>query len=128
MKFLGIDYGTKRIGLATSDEEGRIAFPKKVIPNDNKMLETLENFIKEEKIEKVVMGESKNYRMEDNEIMVDVLDLKKILEVQLEMNVVLHPEVLSTMQARSMGAKEEGIDASAAAVILQSYLETKENV
>lgn len=125
MKFLGIDYGTKRIGIATADDGAGIAFPKSVIPNDNKILDVLEELIKEEEIEKIVIGESKNYRMEDNEIMTDILDLKKILETKLDMDVILHPEFLTSAQAKSMGASDEMLDASAAAVILQSYLESK---
>jgi putative Holliday junction resolvase len=125
MKYLGIDYGTKRIGIATSDDGGRVAFPKKVIANDNKILEVLEDLIREEGIEKVILGESKNYRMEDNDIMSDILDLKKILETQMEIDVELHSEVLSSVQAKKMGASDEMLDASAAAVILQSYLDSK---
>jgi putative Holliday junction resolvase len=125
MKYLGIDYGTKRIGLATSDEEGRVAFPKEVIPNDNKVLEVLERYIKEEGVECIVLGESKNYLMEDNDIMTEVLDLKKILETTMEVDVKMHSEVLSSVQAKKMGASDKMLDASAAAVILQSYLESK---
>lgn len=123
MKFLGIDYGTKRIGLATAEEGTGMAFPKSVIPNDNKILDVIENLIKEEGVGKIIIGESKNYRMEDNDIMVDILDLKKILETTLEIDVILHPEFLTSAQAKNMGASDEMMDASAAAVILQSYLE-----
>ena len=43
MKFLGIDYGTKRIGVAISDENGVLAFPKKIVLND---LDTFKKRIK----------------------------------------------------------------------------------
>ena len=35
MKYLGIDYGEKRVGIAISDEEGKVAFPKIVLKNNN---------------------------------------------------------------------------------------------
>ena len=34
MKYIGIDYGTKRIGIALSDDEGSFAFPKEIVPRD----------------------------------------------------------------------------------------------
>jgi putative Holliday junction resolvase len=128
MKYLGIDYGTKNIGIATSDDDGRMAFPKSVLDNDNKILENLEKLIKENKINKIVIGDSKNYKMEDNAIMEDVYDLKKILETTMEIDVDLHSEVLTSMQAeKMMGEKNEMIDASAAAIMLQSYLDLQNN-
>lgn len=123
-KHIGIDYGTKRIGIAFSDENGRMAFPNSVLANDNKMIENLNKLILENGVQKIVIGESKNYKMEDNEIMTEIYDLKKILETTLNIDVILYPEVLSSAEALNMGAKPEMIDASAAAIILQSYLDS----
>ena len=50
MKFLGIDYGTKRIGLAVSDENGTLAFPKEIVLNDADTLKRLGEIIEQEKI------------------------------------------------------------------------------
>jgi len=124
MRFLGIDYGTKRIGISTSDDEGRLAFPRLVLENNNKTIENLKSLIVEENIKTVVIGESKNYKMEDNEIMTDIYDLKKILEMELNIDVELHPEVLTSVQAEKMQGKNDMLDASAAAIILQSYLDS----
>ena len=46
MKFLGIDYGTKRIGLALSDEDGKLAFPKETLKNDGDALNIVVDLIK----------------------------------------------------------------------------------
>lgn len=128
MKYLGIDYGTKKIGLATSDEDGRIAFPKSVIDNDNKIIENLIRVIAENGIEKVIIGDSKDYNMKDNEIMGDIYDLQTVIKEQLQVDVDLHLEILTSMQAeKMMGEKNEMIDASAAAIILQSYLDLENN-
>ena len=45
MRYLGIDYGSKRIGLSISDEEGRMAFPHSVVENDSHALENISNII-----------------------------------------------------------------------------------
>ena len=127
MKYLGIDYGTKRIGLAMTDEGGTMAFPDSVIKNDAKLVETLEKKIKENKIEKVVLGESKNYKMVDNEIMKEIIDLKEIIEKVFELDVELQPEFMTSMQAEKIQGKNEMIDASAACIILQTYLDLNKN-
>lgn len=123
MKYLGIDYGTKRVGVATSDEDGKIAFPKEVVANDNDLIINLEKLIGSENIKKVIIGESKNFKMEDNEIMTDIIDLKDVIEATMEIDVELHPEVLSSVEAEKIQGKNDMIDASAAAIILQSYLD-----
>lgn len=127
MKYLGIDYGTKRIGIAISDENNKIAFPNTVIKNDSKILENLKKILNENKIKKVVIGESQNYKMEDNEIMGEIIDLKEVIEKTMEKDVILHPEFMSSMQAEKIQGKNKMIDASAAAIILQSYLDQKNN-
>ena len=61
MRFLGIDYGTKRIGVSTSDEEGVLAFPKEIILNDSNSFKRLGEIIKEENIKEIVVGESVDF-------------------------------------------------------------------
>ncbi|HMO78731.1 MAG TPA: Holliday junction resolvase RuvX [Candidatus Paceibacterota bacterium] len=123
-KHMGIDYGTKKIGIAISDDNGRIAFPKTTLNNDSKIIENLKKIISDNKITKIVIGESKNYKMQDNEIMKDILELKKVLETLLEADVILQPEFLTSVEALKMGSTQENINAGAAAVILQSYLDS----
>ena len=124
MKYLGIDYGTKRIGLATSDENGKIAFPLSVLENDNKFIENLRQIIEEKEIKSVIIGESKNYKMQDNAIMTEILDLKSIIESIFQIDAILYPEVLTSVEAEKIQGKNEMLDASAAAIILQSYLDS----
>jgi putative Holliday junction resolvase len=125
MRYLGIDYGTKRIGIAISNEDGEMAFPNCVLANDNKIIQNIEKIVKDNDVKKIVMGESKNYKMQDNEIMEDVLNLKMILEKLLEIDVVLHPEVLTSVEAEKIQGKNNMSDASAASIILQNYLDTE---
>jgi putative Holliday junction resolvase len=136
MKILGIDYGERRIGIAISDENQKVAFPKFVLKNDKELFSNLREIIEEEEISKIVLGESKDFKMKDNPIMEEINSFKDDLEDKFDLEVVLHPEVLSSHQAAKMAwsasdkssareAKNEMIDASSATIILQSYLDLK---
>ena len=127
MKILGIDYGEKRVGVAISDEGQKIAFPLKIIFNDKKLFDNFADIIKDHNIKKVILGESKNYQMQDNLIMKDILKFKSNLEDRFNLEVVLHSEILSSSQAELIQGKNKMLDASAAAIILQSYLDSKNN-
>lgn len=123
MRFLGIDYGTKRIGLALSDEEGGMAFPHSVIPNDDDFVKTLVGMIKKEQVGAIVLGESKDFEQKENPIMEEIHRLKDVLEKEKGLSVYLEPEFFTSAEARRLQGKHEKTDASAAAIILQSYLD-----
>ncbi len=125
MRILGIDYGSKRIGVAMSDENEQIAFPKLVLQNDARLIDNFQKIINENEIKTVVMGESKNYKMMDNEIMKEILDFREIMEKTFNVDVVMYSEILSSAQAEFFQGKNAMLDASAAAIILQSYLDSK---
>lgn len=123
MRLLGIDYGTKRIGVALSDEEGRIAFPHGVLTNDESVLEELAMLVENEKVTAIVIGESRDYSQKENPIMQKVRDLQIRLVEDTGLPVHLEPEILSSFEARRVRGKHEDLDASAAAIILQSYID-----
>lgn len=127
MRILGVDYGTKRIGVAITDDGGQMAFPKLVLQNDAKLIENFQKIITENEIKTVVLGESKNFKMVDNEIMKEILDFRDVLEKELNVDVVMYSEIYSSAQAEFFQGKTNMLDASAAAIILQSYLESKKN-
>ena len=108
-----------------SDENEQMAFPKLVLQNDRKIIENFEKIITENEIKTVVLGESKNFKMLDNEIMAEILDFKEVLEKNFDIDVVMHSEMLSSVQAEFFQGKTNMLDASAAAIILQSYLDSK---
>lgn len=125
MKLLGIDFGRKRVGIAVSDEGQKIAFPKAVYPNDKKLIEQIEDFCKGNSVSGIVLGESKNFKGEDNPVMEDILKFKEKIEMAISLPVFMEPEFMSSSEAEKMraeGDNKEMLDASAAAVILQSYL------
>jgi putative holliday junction resolvase len=126
MKLMAIDYGEKRVGIASTDESGEFALPRMTLPNDENLLESIMKFKKEEGIEKIVMGESKNLKGESNSIMGAVNNLKKDLE-NLGVEVIFHPEIFTTVEARQIQGQTPLTDASAAALILKNYLDTMYN-
>ena len=124
MKIMAIDYGSKRVGVASTDDAGEFAIPRAVLPNDEKLLQTILDSIQKFKVERVVVGESKNYSGEANEIMKETnIFADKLRENGID--VVFHPEVLTTMEAKQIQGQNDMTDASAAALILKSYLERK---
>ncbi len=127
MKMLGIDYGTKKIGLAVSDEEGRIAFPRIVLKNDGNAMLVICDFCKKENIEGIVIGESLNFKGEKNKVMDQITPFKTLLEEKTSVPVFFESEFLSSKQARNVHDSGELNDASAAAIILQSYLDKVKN-
>ena len=122
MKYLGIDYGTKRIGLAQSDESGTVAFPLVTIDTGPQALSEVATFAKENRIEKIVIGESKNFRNEPNLVMENIEQFKKDLAELTELPVEYEPEFMTSAQAAREGESKD-IDASAAALILQAFLD-----
>jgi len=127
MKYLGIDYGEKRVGVAVSDDSGSLAFAKTVLPNDKYLLENVWRICAEEKIDEIIMGESFNFSGEPNFIMKDILNFKKEIE-RHGLKVYLEPEFLTSAEAERIQGKNAKIDASAAALILKSYLDKKSKI
>lgn len=119
---MAIDYGEKRVGVASTDESGAFALPRAVWPNTESLLEQTLEFIKAHEIERVVLGDSRNLDGSRNPILDKIEEFKVRLEKR-GVEVVLHPEVFSTMEARQIQGNIDLTDASAAALILKSYIE-----
>lgn len=123
MRILGIDYGAKRVGVALSDDKGMMAFPKAVLPNDNYLFTEIKNLVKANGVETIVVGESRDYKMAENPIMGKVRPFVEELKRDLDVVVVYEPELLTSHQAAHFQGKTSMIDASAASIILQSYID-----
>jgi len=127
MRYLGIDFGSKKVGLALSDEGGQMAFPYKIIKNDKNFWTELSALIKKEKVEAVVLGHSLNKVGEENKIH-EVVE-KLILDLTLEFGfpVYLEPEIYTTRAAERLQEKNKPVDDSAAALILDAFLIKQKN-
>ena len=126
MRLLGIDYGSKRVGIAVSDEAGQFAMPLIVLSSSKNLVKEIADIAKENKAEQIVLGESKNYKGEANAVLPASMNLKKDLEVE-GYTVHFEPEFMTSVNAERFQGKNDMLDASAAALILQSYLDSHKN-
>ncbi|MDO8492366.1 MAG: RuvX/YqgF family protein [bacterium] len=124
MRVLGIDYGKKRVGIALSDESGKFALPKAVLPASPSLADEIEKLAKQSEVKTIVIGESLDYGGRPNPLIQDVDVLIRILEDK-GFDVVLEEEYGSTVEAERFQGKNEMSDASAAAIILQRFLDKK---
>ena len=124
MNYLGVDFGSKRIGLAVSDASGSFAMPLKVLENSEATVFEIWKICAERKIGMVVVGESRNFKMEENEIMKEAKIFVESLKEKAGLSVVTHPEFLTSAEAEKIQGKNDMLDASAAAIILKSYLDS----
>jgi putative Holliday junction resolvase len=139
VRYLGIDYGSKRVGLSLSDEEGKLAFPYKIIQNNLELVDTIHNICGKEEISAIVLGESHDLSGKPNKIMGSIEEFKRNLEGELDLPVFFEKEFMTTIFARGNDGKkgndarkikkgkDEKKDDSASALILQRYLDRKNN-
>lgn len=127
MKILGIDYGTKRVGIAISDDTASLAFPKAVLRNTHTLLSEIKSTVAENNVQKIVVGQSLDLDGKENLLMDDIKRFVTMLEGEIKLPVYLEPEFFTSQEAHK--GKKAGevsphmIDAVAAALILQRFLD-----
>lgn len=125
MKYLGLDYGSKKLGLAISDERGSLAFPYKILPNKNpeQLKSEILAILAQEKIQNLVVGESTKLNGQVNEILKETQEFVKNLQTSNpELKIFWEKEWFSTVEARRYDDRRNADD-SAAAIILQRFLD-----
>ncbi len=138
MRYLGLDLGTKTLGVAVSDKTGLIATSFTILRHDNNfdyLIEELKKVIKEKEIETIVLGLPKNMNNTIGERGEMVVSFKEKLEESTNLPVILEDERLTTKVAEnilitadvSRKKRKKVIDKMAANVILQSYLDRRNN-
>ena len=135
MKCLGMDLGTKTLGLATSDKLGIISSPYKVLRYDdiNNLVDEVINIIDELKIDTLILGYPKNMNNTLGDAVERTIKFKELLESKIDKEIILIDERLSTVEAEKYLISEdmrrekrkEIIDAVAASIILDTYLKSK---
>lgn len=118
MRYLGIDYGKKRIGLALSDPEGKMAFPRAVVATMDEVIA----IIRADEVRGIVIGIPKHPLNSDSRATKEIRTFADALSRAVQLPVVFEDEMFTTKIAEHNTAKNLS-DASAAAVILQSYLD-----
>ena len=141
MRVLGIDYGARRIGLALSDATATLASPWRLVQRPPSEAETLRVMIGEintlaaddDGLEAVVVGWPRRLDGSPTDQTAIVQAFARALEARIDIPVVLQDERLSSHEAESRLARREAdwrkrkakLDAAAAAVILQDYLDSR---
>ena len=135
MKYLGLDLGTKTLGIAVSDITHLVATPLTILRfEDSKYEDTIEplrNIIKQENIGKIILGLPKNMNKTMGDRAMSTLVYKKTLEEEFNIPVIMQDERLSTVAAHnymleadlSRKKRKAKVDGLAASIILQTYLD-----
>ena len=127
-KFLGIDYGQKKIGLALADSTTKIATPYKIIANDSVLFGKLRDICKQEGIGRIIIGVPLGLKGIKSKQYEEVLNFISQLEKEIQIAIEQQDENLSSRYAQSLlqETKAKGQDdAVAAMIILQSYLDER---
>ena len=126
MKFIGVDYGAKRIGVAVSDDGGRIAFPRVIVENTKGAIGEIVRIVAAEGAEHIVVGESLNASGEENEIMKEARPFAASLADASNLPFSFEKEFFTSVEARRFQT-EGRADDRAAAIMLQRYLDKINN-
>jgi putative Holliday junction resolvase len=149
MKYLGVDYGQKKIGIAISDDRGCLAFPRDIIVNDENHIKHIQNLCNQEEILDIVIGKSFDYQGNDNAIEKKILNFIKILNKENAYTIHRIDERMTTSlissenrhnfqkkqnsknfskNAKSVRESSKNDDAKVATVILQNFLDSKSKI
>lgn len=135
MRYLGLDLGTKTLGISISDITKTIATTYKTIrfneENYEQLILELREIIQNEQIEKIILGFPKNMNNTVGKRGEETILFKNMLEEIFKMEVILQDERLTTVEATnymldadmSRKKRKEKIDTLAANIILQTYLD-----
>lgn len=141
MRALGIDYGERRIGLALSDATGLLASPWKTMANDADLKQSARQLVDEARrlmsedggLDAIVIGLPRRLSGEPNAQTARVRELAALIASELDLPVTLQDERLTSREADALLARGERdwrqrkkqVDAMAAALILQDYLDAR---
>ena len=135
MRYLGLDLGTRTLGISISDTTKTIASTLKTIRfNDSEyesLIPELENIISEYNITKIILGLPKNMNNTMGERCTTTIQFQKLLIEKFDIEVVMQDERLTTVEATnymleadiSRKKRKHKVDALAANIILQTYLD-----
>ena len=136
-RLIGLDLGSKRIGVSICDEKQLIATPYKTIhkSKNNELIEELKNIIQENNIKAIIIGYPLNMDGSSGSSAQSVNDVSKNIDKEIDVDVCLWDERLSTVGAFNLSSqldvnvskREKNIDQNAAAFILQGAIDYLKN-
>lgn len=135
MRYLAIDHGQKRTGLAISDASETLVSPHSVIEtaNEEELLRRVLEVLKDEEIDAIVVGLPINMDSTEGARVKQVQQFVDTLKQQTDKPIYLHDERLSSFEAKHLiggleltrKKKKKRLDAIAAAAILRSFFDQK---
>ncbi len=125
MKYLCVDFGTKKCGLAQSDDFGSVAMPLAIVATRELDFEISKLFAKNV-YAKIVFGESRDSMGNENAVFAKAKEVAEKIYKKYKIEIVFEKEFFSSKHARADDGKRD-VDDRAAALILQRYLD-KENI
>ena len=136
-RLIGLDLGSKRIGVSICDEKQLIATPYKTIhkSKNNELIEELKNIIQENDVKAIIIGYPLNMDGSSGSSAQSVNDVSKNIDKEIDVDVCLWDERLSTVGAFNLSSqldvnvskREKNIDQNAAAFILQGAIDYLNN-
>jgi putative Holliday junction resolvase len=127
MRILAVDFGEKRIGLATSDASGQIATPRRTLRrlDDASAVAEIGRFCREEEVERVVFGVPRSPEGVESPFASRIRSFAEKFGRSIGLPVAFHEETLTSHEAASLlppGAAREEVDRTAAALLLEDFL------
>lgn len=127
MRILAIDFGERRIGLATCDASGQIATPRRTLQrrDDASAIEEIGRFCREEEVERVLFGVPRSPEGVESPFAARIRSFAEKFGRSTGLPVLFHEETLTSHEAASrlpLGAAREEVDRTAAAVLLEDFL------
>ncbi len=122
MKILGIDYGSKRVGLAISDESETLARELDIL-SPSEFWKSIEGIISEQAIEKIIIGLPLNMSGEVTDSTRRVQEFVDQLQERFTVPIEYMDERLSSVMAGHLPGGNKNVDSLAAQIILQNYLD-----
>jgi putative Holliday junction resolvase len=137
MRILAIDHGTKRMGIAVSDELKTLAQPLEFIPAHpyESFLARLQELLKEKEVELILLGLPRNMDGSYGPAAIKVREFQAALQGVVNVPIKTWDERLTSVQANRFliqgnvrrEKRREKVDQMAAAILLQSYLDSLAN-
>ena len=135
MRILSLDHGTKRVGIAVSDELKMIAQPLEFVPPEpfQAFLSRLNQLLQEKEVELILVGMPRNMNGSYGPAAIKVQEFVEKLKTQLKVPIQTWDERLTTVQANRLlieghvrrSERKGKVDKMAAAILLQSYLDSR---
>lgn len=137
-KYLALDFGLKRIGVAISDEDKLIAFPRDYFTNEKNVFEKIIDLVINEKVSKIIIGLPLNFKSKETDITKKARDFGNKLNLliklkKLNIEIIFFDERFTSSIAQNKminsdyskkNRREKGIlDSLSAQIILQDYLD-----